>query len=123
MVEVQRIAKILGLPASIHSYAQLESKVSKRLPKKSLSRLALRIFVGRPEALVDCRQVVPRATVNRRRDRLSSIESETTSRIARVVVFAGLKQVPSKRADRVGIALESPNCAAFCATSEISAAV
>src|SRR5580693_1558725 len=88
MVEVQHIAKILGLPASIHSYAQLESEVSRGLPKKSLSRLALRIFVGRPEALVYCHQVVPRATLNRRRDRLSPIESEKTSRIARVLGFA-----------------------------------
>jgi hypothetical protein len=34
MVEVQHIAKILGLPASIHSYAELESEVSSVVSSK-----------------------------------------------------------------------------------------
>ena len=85
MVEAQRIAKILGLSSAIHSYAQLESEVSKGLPKKSLKLLATRIS---PESIVFRHKVVPRATYNRRRDRLSPIESEKTSRIARVVALA-----------------------------------
>jgi hypothetical protein len=47
MVEAQSIAKILGLSTSIHTYAQLESEVSKGLPKKSLKRLATRILSKR----------------------------------------------------------------------------
>lgn len=85
MVEAQSIAKILGLSSAIHSYAQLESEVSKGLPKKSLKLLATRIS---SESIVFCHKVVPRATYNRRRDRLSAVESEKTSRIARVVALA-----------------------------------
>jgi putative toxin-antitoxin system antitoxin component (TIGR02293 family) len=85
MVEAQSIAKILGLSSAIHSYAQLESEVSKGLPKKSLKLLANRIS---SEGIVFCHKVVPRATYNRRRDRLSAVESEKTSRIARVVALA-----------------------------------
>jgi putative toxin-antitoxin system antitoxin component (TIGR02293 family) len=85
MVEAQSIAKILGLSSSIHSYAQLESEVSKGLPKKSLRLLATRIS---SEGIVFCHKVVPRATYNRRGDRLSAAESEKTSRIARVVALA-----------------------------------
>jgi putative toxin-antitoxin system antitoxin component (TIGR02293 family) len=79
MVEAQSIAKILGLSSAIHSYAQLETEVSKGPPKKSLKLLATRIS---SEAIVFCYKVVPRATYNRRRDRLSAVESEKTRRIA-----------------------------------------
>jgi putative toxin-antitoxin system antitoxin component (TIGR02293 family) len=90
MIEAQNVAKILGLSPAIHSYAQLESEVSKGLPKKSLKLLAARIFPGRPTpaVLLYCHKVVPRATYNRRRERLTAAESEKTSRIARIVAFA-----------------------------------
>jgi putative toxin-antitoxin system antitoxin component (TIGR02293 family) len=85
VVEAQSIAKILGLSSAIHSYAQLESEVSKGLPKESLKLLATRIT---SESIAFCHKVVPRATFNRRRDRLSVVESEKTSRIACVVALA-----------------------------------
>jgi putative toxin-antitoxin system antitoxin component (TIGR02293 family) len=85
MVEAQSIAKILRLSSAIHSYAPLESEVSKGLPKKSVKLLATRIS---SESIVFCHKVVPRATYYRRRDRLSPVESEKTSRIARVVALA-----------------------------------
>lgn len=90
MVEAQSIAKILGLSASIHTYAQLEFEVSKGLPKKSLKRLATRIMPEKASAavLLYCYKVVPRGTFNRRSERLSVAESEKTSRIARVLVLA-----------------------------------
>jgi putative toxin-antitoxin system antitoxin component (TIGR02293 family) len=88
MVEAQSIARILGLPATIHTYAQLESEVSKGLPKKSLERLVSRILHDRPAVKIYCHQVVPKATYNRRRERLNVAESEKTSRIARVLALA-----------------------------------
>ncbi len=88
MVEAQSIARILGLPASIHTYAQLESEVSKGLPKRSLERLAGRIIHDRPAVKMYCYTVVPKATYNRRGERLNIAGSERTSRIARVLALA-----------------------------------
>jgi hypothetical protein len=45
-------------------------------------------------------------------------------RVLLLNLTVSVPQTGSKQwAHRVGIALESPNCAAFCATAEISAAV
>lgn len=90
LVDAQKVAEILGLPSSIHSYAQLEREVAKRLPKKSLNLLVRRIVpictgttVGRYS-----HKVVPQATYNRTRELLSVADSAKILRIARVIALA-----------------------------------
>jgi putative toxin-antitoxin system antitoxin component (TIGR02293 family) len=88
IVAAESVAEILGLGAKVHTARELESAVSEGLPKRSLDRLMLRLFLDRKLASAYKFKVVPNATWKRRTTRLSLAESEKTERLARVLAFA-----------------------------------
>jgi putative toxin-antitoxin system antitoxin component (TIGR02293 family) len=87
MMDVQPIALILGLKP-LSSVQELETAVAAGLPKRSVSRLAARLYPDTREALRYRSTIVPLATWKRRAARLSPAESERTERVARVLALA-----------------------------------
>lgn len=87
MTDVQPISLILGLKP-LGTVCELESAVSAGLPKRSVVRLAARLYPDAREALRYRSTIVPLATWKRRTTRLSPAESERTERLARVLAFA-----------------------------------
>jgi putative toxin-antitoxin system antitoxin component (TIGR02293 family) len=92
MIAPSHIADVLGgqhiLGRRLGSLAALNDAVAAGLPKAALRQTASRIFTGKTEQRQLMNRIVPEATFKRRRDRLSSAESERTERIARVVANA-----------------------------------
>jgi putative toxin-antitoxin system antitoxin component (TIGR02293 family) len=92
MVEPRHIGEVLGgrrvLHRSISSLRELSDAVERGLPKATLRNVARRIFSSPSEQRTVMRRIVPEGTYKRRRDRLSTVESERTERIARVVAMA-----------------------------------
>jgi putative toxin-antitoxin system antitoxin component (TIGR02293 family) len=85
MVEVTRIAEVLGLKA--RTLADLSQAVERGLPKQALRRTADRVFIERGAARKFAGKVVPEATY-KRRTRLTVEESERTERLARAIAAA-----------------------------------
>lgn len=88
VIAPESIAEILGLKSSIRSISELEAAISAGLPKRSLERLAERLYLDRRTASAYKFKVVPQATWKRRGKRLSADESERTERLARVLAQA-----------------------------------
>ncbi len=92
MINASDIAEVLGgrtiLRRRITSALQLSEAVAQGLPKPALRHVAQRIFSDARDQRAILYRVVPEATFKRRRDRLSSAESERTERLARVVATA-----------------------------------
>lgn len=87
MTDIQPISRILGLKP-LSSARELESAVAEGLPKRSVSRLAARLYPDTREALRYRSTIVPLATWKRRTTKLSPAESERTERVARVLALA-----------------------------------
>lgn len=87
MTDVQPISRILGLKP-LGSARELENAVAEGLPKRSVSRLAARLYPDAREALRFRSSIIPLATWKRRSTRLSPAESERTERVARVLALA-----------------------------------
>jgi putative toxin-antitoxin system antitoxin component (TIGR02293 family) len=87
MVAPEAIAEILGL-RKIQSVRELTNCVARGLPKKSVERLATRIFVDRVLAAAFQNSMIPLATYKRRVSLLSLTESERIERVARVLAQA-----------------------------------
>lgn len=92
MVEPRRIAEVLGgrqvLRRRVASIIELSDAVAQGLPKSALRNAVRRIFEDAGEQRRMMYRIVPEATFKRRRDRLSSVESERTERLARVIATA-----------------------------------
>lgn len=92
MVEPRRIAEVLGgrqvLRRRVASLIELSDAVAQGLPKSALRNAVRRIFEDAGEQRRMIYRIVPEATFKRRRDRLSSAESERTERLARVIATA-----------------------------------
>lgn len=91
MIRPENIADVMGgtaiLGRRIRSMDDLESAVSRGLPKRALRRTAERIYSSAGEARRVMFRIVPEATF-KRRNRLSADESERTERLARVIAAA-----------------------------------
>lgn len=88
MVEARNIGEILGLGRPVGSLLELNDAVERGLPKATLRNVVRHVFADAAEQIAMMRRVVPEATYKRRRERLSSGESERTERLARVVAMA-----------------------------------
>lgn len=92
MVEARRIADVMGGPEVLHhrigSIGDLNDAVARGLPKMALRNTVNRVFAESGEQRQYLYRIVPEATFKRRRERLSSAESERTERIARVIASA-----------------------------------
>lgn len=91
MVRPEQIANVMGgaaiLGRRIRSIDDLESTISRGLPKRALRLTAERVFPSAGEARRVMFRIVPEATF-KRRTRLSAAESERTERLARVIAAA-----------------------------------
>ena len=91
MIRPENIAKVLGgtaiLGRRIRSMDDLETTVSRGLPKRALRVAAERVFPAAGDARRVMFRIVPEATF-KRRTRLSAAESERTERMARVIAAA-----------------------------------
>ena len=92
MIEASRIADVLGgrlvLGRRVASLRELSDAVAKGLPKSALRLTVEHVFADLGEQRRLIFRIVPEATYKRRRDRLSSSESERTERLARVIATA-----------------------------------
>jgi putative toxin-antitoxin system antitoxin component (TIGR02293 family) len=88
-VPADRVARILGLRASVRSVADIAEAVESGLPKHSLERVVERAGIDGPARAKLMHRVVPSATY-KRRHRLKLVESERTERLARVIALAEL---------------------------------
>jgi putative toxin-antitoxin system antitoxin component (TIGR02293 family) len=92
MVEARRIAEVMGGPEVLHhrigSLGELNDAVSRGLPKTALRHTVRRVFPESGEQREFLYRIVPEATFKRRRERLTSAESERTERVARVIASA-----------------------------------
>jgi putative toxin-antitoxin system antitoxin component (TIGR02293 family) len=92
MMEASRIGEVLGgrrvLGVSVTSLLELNDAVERGLPKATLRNVARHVFADSVEQRAMMHRIVPEATYKRRRERLSSAESERTERLARVVAMA-----------------------------------
>ncbi len=91
MIQPERVAEVMGgraiLGRRIRSMDDLESTVSRGLPKRALRVTAERVYLSAGEARRAMFRIVPEATF-KRRTRLSATESERTERLARVIAAA-----------------------------------
>lgn len=91
MIRPEQVANVMGgvaiLGRRIRSIDELESTVSRGLPKRALRLTAERISPSAGEARRVMFRIVPEATF-KRRTRLSAAESERTERLARVIAAA-----------------------------------
>jgi putative toxin-antitoxin system antitoxin component (TIGR02293 family) len=85
-IPAQNIASILGVKAD--TISQLDELVQKGLPKRSLERTLHTVYPEKRDGKDLQSQVIPIATLKRRKTRLSAIESERTERLARVTAMA-----------------------------------
>lgn len=86
------VARILGgepvLGRRVRTLDDLRRAVEAGLPVASLSRVTEHVAGGRDAATELKHGIVPRATLHRRKDRLSPEESERLERLARVTALA-----------------------------------
>jgi len=83
IVEVMGIKGVLRRP--IRSMDDLETTVSRGLPKQALKNTVARIFLNSSDVRRVMNEVVPSATYKRRTKLLSPSESERTERMARII--------------------------------------
>ena len=92
MLEVQHIGEVLGghrvFAKPITSLLELNDAVERGLPKATLRNVVRRVYSDLSDQRAMMHRIVPEATYNRRRERLSPAESERTERVARVVATA-----------------------------------
>jgi len=90
--DAQGIADIMGgrsvLGRDVRSLGDLSAQVERGLPKEALRAVARAIFSEPKRQMKLIYTVIPEATYKRRRDRLTTEESERTERLARVAAIA-----------------------------------
>jgi putative toxin-antitoxin system antitoxin component (TIGR02293 family) len=88
----RKIADVLGgegvLGRPVRSLGDLREAVVQGLPKDSVSHVAKAVAADRKQQRAVIHRLVPEATLKRRRDRLSTLESERTERLARIAAAA-----------------------------------
>src|SRR5947207_2511486 len=86
----ERVAKVLGGPAvlrrNVRTWTDLERIIASGLPKRSLQLVAQRTVAPGASVNEFVYSVVPSATF-KRRQRLTTDESERTERIARIIAL------------------------------------
>ena len=88
LVTPENIASFMSLMPVPHSFAELDSLVSNGLPKHALKAIVDNIGLNTEERKQLLYRIVPEATYKRRRDKLSTEESERTERLARIYATA-----------------------------------
>lgn len=88
LVTPERIASVMSLAASPHSFAELDALVAHGLPKDALKSSVNRLFPNGDDRRKLLYRIVPEATYKRRRTNLSPDESEKTERLARIFATA-----------------------------------
>ncbi|NMG53714.1 antitoxin Xre/MbcA/ParS toxin-binding domain-containing protein [Aromatoleum aromaticum] len=88
LVTPDRIAAVMALSTTPHSFAELDDQVSRGLPKEALRASIARIAESAEARRELLYRIVPEATFKRRRDLLSAEESERAERLARVFATA-----------------------------------
>jgi putative toxin-antitoxin system antitoxin component (TIGR02293 family) len=87
-VSAEKIAAIMALTPSLHSFSELDERVRAGLPKSALKLGVEQVGRTTEERKALLYRIVPEATYKRRRDRLTPDESEKTERLARVFATA-----------------------------------
>jgi len=88
LVTPERIAAVLDLAPLPHSFAELDERVSRGLPKSALKASVSHIHERTDDRRELLHGIVPVATWKRRRDCLSPEESGKAERLARVFATA-----------------------------------
>jgi len=88
MIQVEKIADILGLTCQIHSLYDLNESVSHGLPKKSLQATVKHLTLDADAAKQISNRLVPPASFKRRQGNLNPQQSERVERLARVFATA-----------------------------------
>ena len=84
LVTPEKIAAVMALSPTPHSFAELDDFVSSGLPKQALKASVDHICISAEDRKQLLYQIIPEATYKRRRDKLTADESERAERLARV---------------------------------------
>ncbi len=88
LVTAERIASVMSLANAPHTFEELDELVAHGLPKDALRSSVARIFSGADDRKKLLYRISPEATYKRRKESLSSDESEKTERLARIFATA-----------------------------------
>lgn len=88
LVTPEKIAAVMALSPAPHSFAELDDLVSKGLPKAALRASVDHVCKASEERKRLLYRIIPEATYKRRRDRLSTDESQRAERLARIYATA-----------------------------------
>jgi putative toxin-antitoxin system antitoxin component (TIGR02293 family) len=88
IVTPEQIAAVMDLAPLPRSLAELEALVREGLPKSALAAGVQHIAADADSRRALRARIIPEATYKRRRDRLTTDESEKTERLARVYATA-----------------------------------
>lgn len=88
LVTPEKIASIMAIAPTPHSFAELDALVSRGLPKKALKASVDSVCLTTEERRQLLYRIIPEATYKRRRDRLSAEESGRAERLARIYATA-----------------------------------
>lgn len=88
LVTAEKIASVLALAPIPHSFAELDERVAKGLPKGALKASISHICKSAEERKRLLYRIIPEATYKRRRETLSAEESERAERLARIFATA-----------------------------------
>jgi putative toxin-antitoxin system antitoxin component (TIGR02293 family) len=83
LVTPERIASVMALIPSPHSFAELDDLVAQGLPKGALKASVDRVCLSGEDRKKLLYRIISEATYKRRRSNLSSDESERVERLAR----------------------------------------
>lgn len=91
-IKAPEVARILGGQRTLHrrirTLADLRAAVESGLPVESLDRAVSHVVAEGPSATELKYSIVPKTTLQRRRERLSAEESERLERLARMTALA-----------------------------------
>lgn len=88
LVTPEKIASIMALFPVPHSFSELDELVSRGLPKNALKVCVGYVCLNNEDRKRLLYRIIPEATYKRRRDKLSTDESERTERLARIYATA-----------------------------------
>lgn len=84
LVTPEKIASVMALVRTPHSFAELDDMVSKGLPKNALKASVNHVCISTEDRKQLLYRIIPEATYKRRRESLSAEESERAERLARI---------------------------------------
>lgn len=88
LVTPERIASVMSIAATPHSFAELDALVAHGLPKAALRASVEHFFIGTEDRKKLMHRIIPEATYKRRTSTLSQEESAKTERLARIFATA-----------------------------------